>query len=62
MKIFNCIETIAKLDCKQISSNSFENEIIYELFTYLRIIHIYTHIYSQPQTDLFRSIRTHQCG
>ena len=24
--------------------------------------HIYIYIYSHPQTDLFRSIRTHQCG
>ena len=25
-------------------------------------IYIYIYIYSHPQTDLFRSIRTHQCG
>ena len=25
-------------------------------------IRIYIYIYSHPQTDLFRSIRTHQCG
>ena len=33
----------------------------YESLLYIYIyIHIY--IYSHPQTDLFRSIRTHQCG
>ena len=24
--------------------------------------YIYIYIYSHPQTDLFRSIKTHQCG
>ena len=27
-----------------------------------KYIYIYIYIYSHPQTDLFRSIRTHQCG
>ena len=34
MKPFNCVETIAILMCKQMSSNSFENEITYKVFTY----------------------------
>ena len=29
-----CVEKIAILACKQISSNSFKNEIIYKQFTY----------------------------
>ena len=28
-----CLETIAILVCKQISSNSFKNEVTYKLFT-----------------------------
>ena len=28
----------------------------------LLIIYSHTNIYRHPQTDLFRSIRTHQCG
>ena len=31
---WNYVETIGILLCKQISSNSFKNEIIYKLFTY----------------------------
>ena len=34
--------------------NHFVSEIVKHL--------IYICIYSHPQTDLFRSIRTHQCG
>ena len=31
---FNCVQTMVILGCKQISSDSFENKIIYELLTY----------------------------
>ena len=37
MKPFNCVETIAMLECKQISSNSFKNEITFKLFNYTYI-------------------------
>ena len=30
--------------------------------TFTLYIYIYIYIYSHPQTDLFRSIRTHQCA
>ena len=32
------------------------------LQTGITYIYIYIYIYCHPQTDLFRSIRTHQCG
>ena len=31
---FNCVQTIVILVCKQISSVSFKNKIIYKLLTY----------------------------
>ena len=36
-----------------------ECQILIYVYIY---IYIYIYIYSHPQTDLFRSIRTHQCG
>ena len=35
--------------------------IVIYIYIYIYIV-IYIYIYSHPQTDLFRSIRTHQCG
>ena len=38
MKPFNCIESIGLLVCKQISSNSFKNEIIDKLIRHIMYI------------------------
>ena len=41
------------------------NWLTYFIYIYIYILthtHIYKFIYCHPQTDLFRSIRTHQCG
>ena len=35
---------------------------LFGLYFFLLPSYIYIYIYSHPQTDLFRSIRTHQCG
>ena len=40
MKRFNSVETIVKLVCKQISSNSFKNESTKKLFTYKSFMNI----------------------
>ena len=40
MKSFNCVETIAIQVWKQISSDSFENEINYKQFTFKSYVHI----------------------
>ena len=34
MKPFNCVETMAKIEYKEISSSSFKHEITNKLFTY----------------------------
>ena len=47
--MFNCLETIAILVYKQISSDSFKNEITYKLFTYKS--HVYPFKYVQTMTD-----------
>ena len=40
METFNCIETIAISECKQLSSNLFENEITDKLIAYMSSISI----------------------
>ena len=42
-----CVEIIAILLCRQISSNSFKNEITYKLFTYKSVLHIHLNVYKQ---------------
>ena len=44
-------ETIAVLVCKQISSNSFKNEINYKLFSYKSYMHIHLNMCKQ-MTDV----------
>ena len=40
LKPFNCVKTIAKLVCKQISSNTFKNEITDKLISNISYITI----------------------
>ena len=40
MKASNCVESIAILVCKQISSNSFKNKITDEVFIYNSCMYI----------------------
>ena len=44
-KPFNCIQTVAIIMCKQISSNSFKNKMTNKLFNYKSYIYIYIYIY-----------------
>ena len=47
LKPFNCMETIATVQYKQISSNSFKNEITDKLFTYKSYMYIYLNVRKQ---------------
>ena len=40
IKLFNYVEGITILACKQISFNSFKNEITYKLFTYKQMTNV----------------------
>ena len=52
------IDNISKYPHKHARSDTHTN-----LLAYTRTrTHTYTDVYSHPQKDLFRSIRTHQCG